>query len=126
EMYEALKTGVFPAMVERRVRDQSPLRLWVTGCATGEEPYSIAIALFEYLEAAGVHCQVQIFASDLRENDLVVARRGYYPRSIESDLSAERLAQFFTSDENGYRVNQRVRESCIFARHDVTSDPPFA
>lgn len=125
-MYEALKTSVFPAMVERRVQDQSPLRLWVTGCATGEEPYSIAISLFEYLESTGAQCQVQIFASDLRENDLIVARRGHYPRSIENELSTERLANFFSPDEDGYRVNQRVRESCIFARHDVTNDPPFA
>ncbi|MDO8880317.1 MAG: chemotaxis protein CheB [Coriobacteriia bacterium] len=124
--FEALKAEFVPSIVERRRGDSAPIRVWVPGCATGEEPYSIAIVLLEALGAAGVDCSIQVFASDLREQDLEFARRGIYPVQIESDVSEERLARYFVRVESGYRIGKAVRQTCVFARHDVTTDPPFA
>lgn len=125
-MFEALKTEFAPAIIERHRGDSAPIRVWVPGCATGEEPYSIAIVLLESLRAAGVDCSIQVFASDLREQDLEFARRGIFPLQIEGDVSEERLARYFVQVEGGYRISKVVRQACVFARHDVTSDPPFA
>ncbi len=125
EVFESLKAEVFPAIMERR-SDESPVRIWVPGCATGQEAYSIAIALLEYLDTAGVHASVQIFASDLREGDLAIARRGVYPQDIATELSEQRLARNFVPVEQGYQISKTIREMCVFARHDVTRDPPFA
>ncbi|MDZ4180958.1 MAG: chemotaxis protein CheB, partial [Coriobacteriia bacterium] len=124
--FEALKAEFAPSIVARHGADSAPIRVWVPGCATGEEPYSIAIVLLESLRAAGADCSIQVFASDLREQDLEFARRGVFPVQIESDVSEERLARYFVRVEGGYRINKVVRQACVFARHDVTSDPPFA
>ena len=125
ETFEALKTEVFPSIVAR-VADDAPIRIWVPGCATGQEAYSIAMLLLEYLEASGSVARVQIFASDLRDGDLAVARRGVYPAEIAAEMSSERLARFFTQVEGGYQVGKTIRELCVFAHHDITADPSFA
>ncbi|MDO8916292.1 MAG: chemotaxis protein CheB, partial [Coriobacteriia bacterium] len=123
--FEALAQSALPGIVGS-AKKGSAIRVWVAGCATGQEAYSVAMLLVELLEKAGSSRLVQVFASDLREGDLEYARRGLYPLDIESEVSAARLKRFFTKAENGYQVNKSVREACVFARHDVASDPPFA
>ncbi len=109
-------------------RDQSgePVRVWVPGCATGEEVYSLAICLHELFEESQTPISLQLFGTDISDIALDRARRGTYPSSIEEEVNPERLARFFTKVENGYQINKSIRESCVFARHDVTKDPPFS
>ena len=105
---------------------RAPLRVWVIGCATGEEAYSIAMLL---LEEAALHATVpemQIFASDLDMRALAFAREGRYPAAIEADLSEERLRRFFTRDGDHYRVRRQLRDLILFANHSVLKDPPFS
>ena len=126
EMFEDLKRDVFPQIAEHDAHGR-PIRVWVPGCSTGQEPYSIAIALVEYLE--GIHSQraIQIFATDLGDAaSLERARAGIYPESIEADLSPERLRRFFVKEERTYRITKAIREMCVFARQNVTVDPPFS
>ena len=101
------------------------VRVWVVACATGEEAYSIAILLLEEAEKRGVPPAIQIFATDLDEEALAVARAGRYPSAIEADVSEDRLARFFTPVENGYQIKRQVRDCIIFTAHDVLCDPPF-
>ncbi|MCL7945375.1 chemotaxis protein CheB [Marinobacter sp. ATCH36] len=103
------------------------LRAWVVGCSTGEEAYSLAMVFTEALERLqpGKHVSFQIFASDLSLEAITVARAGQYPASIEGQVSGQRLARFFTKDDNHYRINQTIRDKVLFAQHDVILDPPF-
>jgi two-component system CheB/CheR fusion protein len=125
ESFLGLSTHVLPAIVEGRPDDQ-PIRVWVSGCATGEEAYSVAITLLEFLHANRADLRVQIFATDVSETAIEFARAGVYPTSIEADVSPERLRLFFTRVNDGYRVTKSVREMCVFARQDLTKDPPFS
>ena len=125
EVFEALKTSVFPDLVKARP-SSSPIRIWVSGSSTGEEAYSIAIVLLEFMSEAAVSHEVQIFATDVNNSALEKARQGEYPESIAADVSPERLRRFFSKGPDGYRVNKRLREICVFARHDVAKDPPFS
>jgi len=125
EAFEALRTNVFPKLCADRARD-APIRVWVPGCSTGEEVYSIAISLLEFLGEAHKDLPVQIFGTDLSLPIIEKARAGWYPDGIERDLSSERLQRFFTKDGGGYRIRRDVRDLCVFARHDVTRDPPFS
>lgn len=122
---ETLKETVIPALTTGRAAG-APVRVWVVGCSTGEEVYSLAIAFMEVEAALGVEVPVRIFASDVSDSALTTARQGHYPQSIKADVSAERLEQFFTPVSQKYQVNKRLREMCVFARHDITRDPPFA
>jgi two-component system CheB/CheR fusion protein len=103
-----------------------PLRVWVPGCATGEEAYSVAILFIERLHTARKSCPLQVFASDIDADALDVARAAVYPESIAADVPAERLRQFFVKEEHTYRVNNELRESVIFAQQNLLSDPPFS
>ncbi|MBA3461540.1 MAG: PAS domain-containing protein [Deltaproteobacteria bacterium] len=108
------------------VRDRSkdvPVRVWVPGCSTGEEVYSLAMLLVERL---GPNRQLQLFGTDLSERAIAAARVGRYPETINEQVSQERLARFFRHEDGGYLVKQQLRESCVFARHDLVSDPPFS
>ena len=125
ESFERLKHLVFPRILEGRPSD-APIRVWVPGCATGEEAFSIAIALSEYLDETGVSLPVQIFASDISGQVIERARRGRYPENIAADVSAERLNRYFTRIDGGYQIDQKVREMCVFSRHNVFTDPPFS
>jgi two-component system CheB/CheR fusion protein len=124
-MFQALKRRVFPRLVKGRHTDQA-LRLWVPGCSTGEEVYSIAISLLEFMGDRGLHHTIQIFGTDINDTALERARAGVYPASIKTDVSAERLRRYFVKTEGGYRINKAVREMCIFARQNVVTDPPFS
>lgn len=125
EAFEALGEEALPLIVGRKTAG-APIRVWVPGCATGQEAYSVAMVLFERLDSMGSDVPVQIFASDLREDDLVVARRGVYPPEIADEVGRKRLEKFFTEVEDGYRIASAIRDSCLFAVHDVTKDPPFS
>jgi len=125
ESFFGLSSHVLPAVVENRPADR-PIRVWVSGCATGEEAYSVAITLLEFLQAGRSDLKVQIFATDVSESAIEFARAGVYPTSIEADVSPERLRVFFTRVAAGYRVTKTVRDMCVFARQDLTKDPPFS
>ncbi len=125
DSYESLKTEVFPKILEQR-RNDDPIRVWIPGCSTGEESYSVGIALLEYLADRANGTTVQIFATDLSESAVEHARAGIYPESISADVSAGRLRRFFTKLDGNYRVSKVVRDLCVFARQDLTRDPPFS
>lgn len=103
-----------------------PLRIWVPACATGEEAYSLAMALLEAAEANGSRVGMQLFASDASEAAVSQARKGRYPENISADVSAERLRRFFGRSGGGYEVNAAVRRMFVFARQDLLRDPPFS
>jgi two-component system, chemotaxis family, CheB/CheR fusion protein len=123
--FEALKSSVLPVAMNNR-GDGQPLRMWVCGCSTGEEAYSLAMTVFEFLEDAGQNTPIQLFATDVSESAIEHARDGSYPESIAADVSPERLRRFFSKLDSGYRIVKRVRDVCVFARQDVTRDPPFS
>jgi two-component system CheB/CheR fusion protein len=123
--FDALSRLVFPAIVQNRTPGM-PIRIWVPGCATGEEAYSIAISLQEYLKSNGVTFPVQIFASDVNELAIEKARTGSYLENIAADVSADYLGRYFTRVGAAYQVNKALRELCIFSRHNLIDDPPFA
>src|SRR5262249_29037165 len=125
ESFAAIEREVLPAIMQGRELDQ-PLRVWVSGCATGEEAYSLAILLVEYLHRRSGEARVQIFATVGSETAIEHARAGVYPASIESDVSPDRLRRFFTKENGGYRISKMIRDLCIFARQDLAKDPPFS
>ena len=98
----------------------------MAGCSTGEEAYSFAIALLEYLGGHAGSIKIQIFGTDLSERGIQVARNGLYADSAVENVSRDRLRQFFLKTEGGYQIARSIREMCIFARHDLAKDPPFA
>lgn len=125
-LFEALKTGVFPQILKAKPAD-ARLRLWVPGCSTGQEAYSLAIALWEFFDDAPLRRPFQIFATDLIDlGTLERARAGVYPESIEAELTPERLRRFFTKEDHHYRIDKAIRDCCIFARQNLTADPPFS
>ncbi len=123
--YEALKTHIFPKLMHKDA-PHAPLRIWVAGCSTGEEVYSLAIAIVEWLETQDSYAPVQIFATDISERAIQVARAGNYPKIIEKNVSRGRLEKFFERQTDGYKVTKSIRDLCLFSKHDMTSDPPFA
>jgi two-component system CheB/CheR fusion protein len=125
ESFAALEAEVFPKLVAGRDPDL-PIRAWVCGCATGEEAYSLAIELVEFLQRQPDSFRVQIFATDVSEAAIEHARAGVYPASITGDVSADRLRRFFTRSDGHYRVSKQIRDMCVFARQDLTKDPPFS
>jgi two-component system CheB/CheR fusion protein len=124
-VFEELKKNVFPALVENR-GPGDPLRIWVPGCATGEEAYSIAICLMEFLEDKKVSIPFEVFATDISETAIEKARAGTYKDSDLAHVSPQRLARFFTRTEHRYQIAKIIRDACVFARHNVAQDPPFS
>jgi two-component system CheB/CheR fusion protein len=125
EAFEALKDKVFPALLKGRPANQ-PVRIWVAGCSTGEEVYSLAIVLLEYLESLSESRQIKILATDLNEYVLDKARAGVYVDNIEIDVSPERLRRFFVRQDGHYQISKAIRELCVFSRHNLATDPPFS
>jgi two-component system, chemotaxis family, CheB/CheR fusion protein len=125
DAFEALATQVLPGLFENRELDAT-IRVWVSGCATGEEAYSIAMLLQEEASKHELRPPIQIFGSDLDARALVMAREGRYPASIEADVSEERLRRFFVREGEGYRVRQELRDTILFAVHDLLKAPPFS
>ena len=131
--FDALRKEVFPVLVKNRKPTEWPIRVWIPGCSTGEEAYSMAMALLEYMgpnnanvSAAPNSRAVQIFATDISDAALDRARAGVYHDSIVADLSPARLKRFFMRVDKGYQIVQPVREICIFAKQNIAKDPPFS
>ena len=126
EAFEALKTTVFPAILAAR-SSNAPIRVWVPGCSTGQEAYSLAMVLLEFLDDKPMPPGIQVFATDLSEAVcLLRARAGVYPASIESEVSPARLRRFFEKKDGQYCITKTLREMVIFARQNVAADPPFS
>ncbi len=125
EVFEVLAQQVLPRLL-KDLPSHAPLRVWVPGCATGEEAYSIAICLLERMSKLAEAPGLQIFATDLSEAALAKARQGTYLVNIARDVSPERLKRFFTKVGDNYQINKSLREMCVFARHDMTRDPPYS
>ena len=125
KVFELLAKSTLPALIKRHDAD-TPLRIWVAGCSTGEETYSLAILLKEQIAATGIALKLQIFASDIDPDAVTAAREGIYPASIEALVSAERLARFFTRELGGYRVTQELRGTVVCTVQDLLADPPFS
>ncbi|MBV8415130.1 MAG: hypothetical protein JO251_07970, partial [Verrucomicrobia bacterium] len=123
--FDYLKRWIFPRMLKGRSKDDS-LRIWVPGCSSGEEAYSIAICLAEYLGRRRSDFPVQIFATDLSDASLDRARDGIYIENIALDISADRLRRFFVRNGRNYQIIKSIREMVIFARQNLAKDPPFS
>ncbi|CAN5525093.1 hypothetical protein BH10BAC5_BH10BAC5_27850 [soil metagenome] len=124
-MYESLKKKVFPAIFLNK-DVSSPVRIWVSGCSSGQEAYSMAIAILEYQEKISSKIPVQIFSTDLSENGIKKARAGIYTQNIKDDVSPERLRKYFEKHNDVYRINKKIRSMCIFARQNLIQDTPFS
>jgi two-component system CheB/CheR fusion protein len=124
-VFQVLSDNVLPVLLDGRPSD-TPVRVWVPGCATGEEAYSIAISMLERAGGLPGNPSFQIFATDLSESALKKARTGLYLENIGQNVSPERLRRFFAKVDGHYQVSKAIREMCVFAQHDVTRDPPFS
>jgi two-component system CheB/CheR fusion protein len=123
--FQSLETSVIPKFLEGKGADDE-VRVWVAGCATGEEAYSIAILLREQCEKLAAPPKVQIFATDIDETAMGVARTARYPTTLVKEVSPERLKRFFVQETGTYRVVKELRDMCIFSSHSVIRDPPFS
>jgi two-component system CheB/CheR fusion protein len=124
-VFAALQRDIVPRLLANRSADD-PVRVWVPGCATGEEAYSIAMAFSEVGSHGGFSSPIQIFGTDIAEASVEYARLGVYPENIVAEVSPERLRRFFTKTEGGYRISKSIRDCCVFARQNVTKDPPLS
>lgn len=122
--FESLATNVIPQLL--RAKEGNSIRVWVAGCATGEEAYSIAILLLEEAGKHEIRPEIQVFGTDMDSRALNIAREGRYPAAIEADVSEERLRRFFTRDCEFYRVKRELRDAVLFANHSLLKDPPFS
>ncbi|RFZ86982.1 response regulator [Shinella sp. WSJ-2] len=125
EVFERLRTKIVPDLVANHPPGRT-LRLWVAGCSTGEEAYSLGMLVQECISQTRRDIRMQIFASDADEEAVAFARDGVYPLTIKMDVSPERLQRFFSQEEHGYRIASELRSSIIFAVQNVLSDPPFS
>jgi two-component system CheB/CheR fusion protein len=125
EAWESLREQVIHPLVAEKPPD-TPLRIWVAGCATGEEAYTAAILFLEQMGKDERHHPLQIFATDLDEESINVGRRGIYPKSIAADIAPARLKRFFTEEGNSYKIKNNIRETIVFAQHDLVKDSPFS
>jgi PAS domain S-box-containing protein len=123
--FQALNEIVIPKLFENKTENDN-IRVWVPGCASGEEAYSLAMLLLEYAEQVKSLAKIQIFASDVDSDAIAEARQGRYMKSITLDVSEERLNRFFIKEADGYRVRKQIRELILFAPHNILRDPPFS
>ncbi|MCU1313110.1 MAG: Signal Transduction Histidine Kinase [Acidobacteriaceae bacterium] len=134
EAFDALAQDIFPSLLQERKVNEAPIRIWIPGCSTGEEAYSIAIVLLECLwektrkspPGAIISKGLQIFATDISEVALDRARSGLYSEAAIADVSVERRSNFFQPVDGGYQISKSIREICVFAKQNVTKDPPFS
>jgi two-component system, chemotaxis family, CheB/CheR fusion protein len=124
EAFAALQQEILPQLCQGKP-DGYVFRVWVAGCATGEEAYSIAILLREWMTQAHQEFKVQIYSTDLDDDAIAIARAGIYPPNIAQDLTPERLQRFFVKEDAGYRIKKEIREMVVFAVQNVIKDPPF-
>ena len=126
QAFEALKSIVYPTFIERQGSRMAPIRMWVPGCSTGEEAYSHAMSVVEFLGEERAEIPIQIFGTDLSETAIQRARAGLYKESIEADISPIRLRRFFHRVDGGYQISKTIRDLCVFSEQNVFSDPPFS
>ncbi len=122
EAYDVLKEKIIP----RLDFSKGVIRIWSAGCSTGEEVYSIAITLMEYIEKNNIVCDVKIFATDINQKALDFAGIGYYPDSLMTDVQSDYIAKYFNKKSEGYQINDKIRKMIVFAKHNVLKDPPFS
>ncbi|MFP4387393.1 MAG: chemotaxis protein CheB [Desulfococcaceae bacterium] len=122
--FDYLREKIIPVLFENN-REEKRIRVWVAGCSTGEEAYTIAILLQDYMDAIGEHYEIKVFATDIDQDAIEKASLGHYSAGIATDLSPHLLDRFFTKTEDGYAVKRHVREQVIFAIQNVLRDPPF-
>src|ERR1051326_1466493 len=123
--YTLLTKKIFPALLKDR-RSSDPIRIWIPACSTGEEAYSIAICLFEFLKEKALVTPIQVFATDLSEPAIEKARGGIYPKGAMQNISSARLKKYFAKIDGSYQISKAIRDVCIFATHDLLKDPPFS
>jgi two-component system CheB/CheR fusion protein len=124
ETFEFLEKKIFPRILKKRPSD-SAVRLWVPGCATGEEVYSLVISLLESMKALRRDWPLQVYGTDVSESAIEKARAGIYSENATADVSPERLRRFFVKTDGSFQIARSVRDACVFARHNVLADPPF-
>jgi PAS domain S-box-containing protein len=125
DVFRAFQTKILTKILAAKPSGE-PFRMWIAGCSTGEEAYSLAICLLESLATRAASPQIQIFATDVSEDAIEKARAGIYPADALSQVSSDRLRRFFTKVDAHYQVKSTIRDLCVFARHDLTKDPPFS
>lgn len=125
ETFHALANDIVPRLLQAR-ESGMPVRIWVPGCSSGEEVYSIAMCLIESMPASSAPIPMQIFGTDISERAISTARTATYPESQVAKLSPERQARFFKRVESGCQIAKPIREMCVFARHNLLTDPPFS
>ncbi len=125
DVFRVLRNRILPQILKRKPAGDS-IRVWVPGCSSGEEAYSIAICLLENLGDRAASTPIQIFASDINEQAVDKARAGVYPKEALKKVTRERVRRFFSAVNRHYQIKSGVRDLCIFARHDLTKDPPFS
>jgi two-component system CheB/CheR fusion protein len=123
--FDFLRSSIYPYVLEKKSVDQ-PLRIWIVGCSTGQEVYSMAISLFEYIGEDIDHYKIQIFATDISEKAIAKAKAGQYEKKELKGISNQRLDTFFVESEGKYTIEKKIRNLCIFAVHNFLKDPPFA
>ena len=124
EAFESLKNNAMKRLIEEK-SDLEVLRIWIPGCSSGEEVYSIAIIIKELLDETNKQLEVEIFGTDLDENAIKTARSGSYSNVISDDISQERLNKFFYKNDNIYTIKNELRDMVVFANHNLIKDPPF-
>ncbi|HKK45333.1 MAG TPA: CheR family methyltransferase, partial [Balneolaceae bacterium] len=124
EAFKELEKQIIPELFEGKGHNDQ-IRIWVIGCATGEEVYSLAILLQEYASKLEKVPQIKIFGTDISEDALKIARKGFYTAAIATDVSKKRLVQYFHKEDGGYRLRREIREMVLISKHNVISDPPF-
>jgi two-component system CheB/CheR fusion protein len=122
EAYASIRKNVLPAIL----KPGRAVRIWSTGCSTGEEVYSLAMEFLEYIEEHNLDCEVKFFATDIDRHSLDTAGRGFYSDGIASDVEPQLLSKYFSRRENGYQISDKVRKMVVFAAHNLTKDPPFS
>ncbi len=125
ETFQTLVERVYPAILKDKT-PEATIRLWVPGCATGEEVYSLALSLREYMEKTGATNPIQVFGTDVSDKNIEKARAGVYPDSIAENISEERLKHYFSKIDQRYQISKSIRDMCVFAKQDLTRDPPFS
>ena len=125
DFWETFKTTILPAFFYGRTPEK-PIRIWSAGCSTGEEAFSLAITVLEYLSANNLETPLQIFGTDASDRAIDWARAAVYPETIAADIAPDRLRRFFVKVDRGYQISKRVRDTCIFARQNLSGDPPFS
>lgn len=125
ESFEALGSQVLPLIIKSK-QGGTPIRIWVAGCSTGEEVYSLAILFIEFLNHHDLDIPLQIFGTDISDSALKKARAGFYSEDLTHRIGSERLRKFFDPIDGGYKIKKSIRDLCLFSRHDIANDPPFS